>query len=144
MSTPTPEQAAEIAAAKVKVSEHELAVRIATEQLNASKAMLVELEKPFKPAAASLYGPFGFGAPAPAPKKTAPKKKATKKKVPKKFGKVLRDNIQSITKYSLCALAASAEITNISSLFFEEIRGILKFNVENLIRDTITITEHCR
>ena len=57
---------------------------------------------------------------------------------------VHRDPLDKITKYQLCDLVASAETTEVSGLIFEELRGILKFNLENLIRDVITHTDQAR
>eukprot|EP00928_Gymnodinium_smaydae_P021146 TRINITY_DN1822_c1_g3_i1.p3 TRINITY_DN1822_c1_g3~~TRINITY_DN1822_c1_g3_i1.p3 ORF type:complete len:113 (-),score=25.33 TRINITY_DN1822_c1_g3_i1:103-441(-) len=58
--------------------------------------------------------------------------------------KVLRDNIQGITKPAIRRLARRGGVKRISGLIYEETRGVLKTFLENTLRDTITYTEHAR
>ncbi|KAI6044485.1 hypothetical protein EDC04DRAFT_2877752 [Pisolithus marmoratus] len=53
----------------------------------------------------------------------------------KRHRKILRDNIQGITKPA---------IRRISGLIYEETRGVLKIFLENVIRDSVTYTEHAK
>lgn len=62
----------------------------------------------------------------------------------KRHRKVLRDNIQGVTKGALKRLARRAGILRLSGLMYEELRTILKTFIENLERDAITFTEHVR
>merc|ERR1712205_262409 len=59
-------------------------------------------------------------------------------------GKVLRDNIQGITKPAIRRLARRGGVKRISGLIYEETRGVLKVFLENVIRDAVTYTEHAR
>ena len=54
--------------------------------------------------------------------------------------KVLRDNIQFITKQVIRRLARGGGVKRISGLIKEETRGILKVYFENVIRDAVTYT----
>uniref|UniRef100_A0A7S0ZSI3 Histone H4 n=1 Tax=Noctiluca scintillans TaxID=2966 RepID=A0A7S0ZSI3_NOCSC len=58
--------------------------------------------------------------------------------------KVLRDNIQGITKPAIRRLARRGGVKRISGLIYEETRGVLKTFLENVLRDSITYTEHAR
>ncbi|KAK8967454.1 hypothetical protein KSP40_PGU010187 [Platanthera guangdongensis] len=58
--------------------------------------------------------------------------------------KVLRDNIQGITKPTIRCLARRGGVKRISGLIYEETHGMLKIFLENVIRDVITYTEHDR
>jgi histone H4 len=58
--------------------------------------------------------------------------------------KVLRDNIQGITKPAIRRLARRGGVKRISGLIYEETRGVLKLFLENVIRDAVTYTEHGR
>jgi len=57
---------------------------------------------------------------------------------------VLRDNIQGITKPAIRRLARRGGVKRISGLIYEETRGVLKVFLENVIRDSVTYTEHAR
>ena len=54
----------------------------------------------------------------------------------KRHRKVLRDNIQGITKPAIRRLARRGGVKRISGLIYEETRGVLKVFLENVIRDT--------
>jgi histone H4 len=58
--------------------------------------------------------------------------------------RVLRDNIQGITKSAIRRLARRGGIKRISGLIYDETRAVLKSFLGNLIRDTVTYTEHAR
>ncbi|XP_067994557.1 histone H4 type VIII-like [Melanerpes formicivorus] len=58
--------------------------------------------------------------------------------------KVLRDNIQGITKPAIRHLAHCVVVKCISSLIYEETCDVLKVFLENTIRDAVTYTEHAK
>merc|ERR1711981_1343314 len=60
----------------------------------------------------------------------------------KRHRKVLRDNIQGITKPAIHRLARRGGVKRISGLIYEETRGVLKVFLENVVRDAVTYTEH--
>jgi histone H3/H4 len=60
----------------------------------------------------------------------------------KRHRKILRDNIQGITKPAIRRLARRGGVKRISGLIYEETRGVLKVFLENIIRDAVTYTEH--
>ncbi|XP_069806942.1 histone H4-like [Dendropsophus ebraccatus] len=62
----------------------------------------------------------------------------------KRHRKVLRDNIQGITKPAIRRLARRGGVKRISDLIYEETRGVLKVFLENVIRDAVTYTEHAK
>ena len=53
----------------------------------------------------------------------------------KRHRKVLRDNIQGITKPAIRRLARRGGVKRISGLIYEEPRGVLKVFLENVIHD---------
>ena len=53
-------------------------------------------------------------------------------------------NIQGVTKPAIRRLARRAGVKRLSGLMYEEVRGILKVFLENVIRDAVTYTEHAR
>ncbi|XP_041061440.1 histone H4-like [Carcharodon carcharias] len=62
----------------------------------------------------------------------------------KRHQKVLCNNIQGITKPTIRRLARRGGIQRISSLIYEETRGVLKVFLENIIRDSVTYMEHAK
>uniref|UniRef100_UPI00358F96BA histone H4-like n=1 Tax=Myxine glutinosa TaxID=7769 RepID=UPI00358F96BA len=62
----------------------------------------------------------------------------------KRHRKVLRDNIQEITKPAIRRLARRGGVKRISGLIDEETRGVLKVFLENVIRDAVNATEHAK
>merc|ERR1712208_144952 len=62
----------------------------------------------------------------------------------KRHRKVLRDNIQGITKPAIRRLARRGGVKRISGLIYEETRGVLKVFLKNVIRDAVTYTEHAK
>ncbi|KAI8491299.1 trifunctional histidinol dehydrogenase [Branchiostoma belcheri] len=57
----------------------------------------------------------------------------------KRHRKVLRDNIQGITKPAIRRLARRGGVKRISGLIYEETRGVLK-----VFLDAVTYTEHAK
>ena len=55
--------------------------------------------------------------------------------------KVLRDNIQGITKPATSCQARRCGEDHISGHFYKETRGVLNVFLENLICDAVTFTE---
>jgi len=62
----------------------------------------------------------------------------------KRHNKVLRDNIQGITKPAIRRLARRGGVKRISGLIYEETRAVLKIFLENVISDAVTYTEHAK
>ncbi|XP_065266002.1 histone H4-like [Emys orbicularis] len=62
----------------------------------------------------------------------------------KRHRKVLRDNIQGITKPAIRRSARRGGVKHISGLIYEETRGVLKVFLENVICDAVTYTEHAK
>ena len=62
----------------------------------------------------------------------------------KRHRRVLRDNIQGITKPAIRRLARRGGVKRISGLIYEETRGVLKVFLENVVRDSVTYAEHAR
>ena len=58
--------------------------------------------------------------------------------------KVLRDNIQGITKPAIRRLARRGGVKRMSGLIYEETRSVLKRFLSDVIRDAVTYTEHAR
>lgn len=61
-----------------------------------------------------------------------------------RYRKVLRDNIQGITSPAIKRLAQKGGAKRVDHLIFEEIRGIMRLAMENILKDAITHTEHER
>jgi len=62
----------------------------------------------------------------------------------KRHRKVLRDNIQGITKPAIRRLARRGGVKRISGLMYEETRTVLKTFLENVVKDSVTYTEHAK
>lgn len=58
--------------------------------------------------------------------------------------KIFRDNIIGITKPAIRRLARRGGVKRISGLMYEETRGFLQIFLSNVIRDSVTYTEHAR
>jgi len=58
--------------------------------------------------------------------------------------KVLRNNLQGITKPAIRRLARRGGVKRISGLIYEETRGVLRTFLENVIHDAVCFTEHAR
>lgn len=75
-------------------------------------------------------------------------------KVGKGYGKVgakrhatkksLKETIMGITKPAIRRLARRGGVKRISSLIYEETRNVLRAFLENVIRDSVTYTEHAK
>lgn len=62
----------------------------------------------------------------------------------KRHRKILRDSIQGVTKPAIRRLARRGGVKRISGLIYEETRGVLRVFLENVVRDSVTYTEHAR
>ena len=62
----------------------------------------------------------------------------------KRHRKILRDNIAGITKPALLRVLRRAGVKRVSGLMYEELRGVLKVWMENVVRDTVIFTQHAR
>jgi len=62
----------------------------------------------------------------------------------KRHKKILRDNIQGITKPAIRRLARRGGVKRISGLIYEETRNVLKSFLESIVKDAVTYTEHAR
>jgi histone H4 len=56
--------------------------------------------------------------------------------------KVIRDNIQGITRPAIRRLARRAGVARISGLVYSETRAVLRVFLGNLIRDAVVYTEY--
>ena len=63
------------------------------------------------------------------------------KSTAKRHRKVLRDNIQGISKPALQRVLRKAGVVRVSSLVYEELRGVLKIHLESILHDAITYAE---
>ena len=62
----------------------------------------------------------------------------------KRHRKIIRDSIQGITAPALERLARRAGVKTLEKLVYEELRGILKLWLENILHDAVVVTEHLR
>jgi len=62
----------------------------------------------------------------------------------KRHRKILRDNIQGITKPAIRRLARRGGVKRISGLIYDETRGELKLFLESVFRESVTYTEHAK
>ncbi|KAI5868415.1 histone-fold-containing protein [Durotheca rogersii] len=60
----------------------------------------------------------------------------------KRHRKILRDNIQGITKPSIRRLARRGGVKRISASIYDEVRSALKGRLEEIIRDCVAYTEY--
>lgn len=93
---------------------------------------------PAKSKAASPAKP----APAPAPTEASGGKGKGKgvSTFARRHKKVLRENIQGITKPAIRRMARRGGVKRISNLIYEETRGVLRVFLEHVIRDAVTYT----
>jgi len=68
-------------------------------------------------------------------------KVGAKKRHPRR---VIRENIQGITKPAIRRLARRGGVKRISGLIYDETRNVLKVFLEGIVRDAVTYTEHAR
>lgn len=64
------------------------------------------------------------------------------KRGPRRHQKLLRDNIQGITKPAIRRLCRRGGVKRISGFIYEEARGVLKVFLERVIGDAVTYTEY--
>jgi histone H4 len=62
----------------------------------------------------------------------------------KRHRKVLRDNVQGLTKPALQRIARKAGVKSMSGLMYEELRVVTKVYMENILKNAVTYTEHRR
>ena len=58
--------------------------------------------------------------------------------------KSLKETILGITKPAIRRLARRGGVKRISSLIYEETRNVLRSFLENVVRDSVTYTEHAK
>jgi histone H4 len=58
--------------------------------------------------------------------------------------KSLKETIMGITKPAIRRLARRGGVKRISSLIYEESRNVLRGFLENVVRDSVTYTEHAK
>lgn len=58
--------------------------------------------------------------------------------------RVLRDNLQGITKPAIRRLARRGGVKRISNTIYQETRSVLKAFLEKVLKDAVTFTEHAR
>ncbi|EMC91583.1 hypothetical protein BAUCODRAFT_151987 [Baudoinia panamericana UAMH 10762] len=58
--------------------------------------------------------------------------------------KVLRDNIQGITKGAIRRMARRGGVKRISAAIYDEVRTTLRVFLEGVLRDTVGVVEHCQ
>ncbi|VAH28950.1 histone H4-like [Triticum urartu] len=62
----------------------------------------------------------------------------------KRHRKILRDNIEGITKPAIRRLARRGGVKRIAGLVYGETRGVLHIFLEEVIRDVVAYTQHAR
>ena len=62
----------------------------------------------------------------------------------KRHRRVIRENIQGITKPAIRRLARRGGVKRLSGLVYDETRNVLKVFLEGIVRDAVTYTEHAR
>ena len=62
----------------------------------------------------------------------------------KRHKRMLRDNINGITKPAIRRLARRGGVKRISGLIYEETRSVLKGFLEGVVKDSVTYCEHAR
>lgn len=58
--------------------------------------------------------------------------------------KILRDNIRGITQPALRRILETAGVKRVQTLCYEELRSVLKWKLENIVRQYVTFTEYAR
>jgi len=58
--------------------------------------------------------------------------------------KLLRNNLEGISKKALRRLARRGGVKRMDSLIYDEMRGALKNFLHNVIKDSVTYAEHAR
>lgn len=62
----------------------------------------------------------------------------------KRHQRVYRDAIQGLTKGAIRRLARKGGVKRISSALYEEMRGVTKVFMEQILHDAVTYTEHAK
>ena len=62
----------------------------------------------------------------------------------KRFKRIMKDNIQGITKPAIRRLARRGGVKRISGLIYDETRGVLKTFIENVVRDAVTYCDYSK
>ena len=62
----------------------------------------------------------------------------------KRHRKIMRDNIQGITKPAIRRLARRGGVKRISGLLYEEVRGVLSNFVEKVVQGATAYAEHAQ
>ena len=62
----------------------------------------------------------------------------------KRHKRMLRDNINGITKPAIRRMARRGGVKRISGLIYEETRSVLKSFLEGVVKDAVTYCEHAR
>ena len=76
---------------------------------------------------------------------TKPSKKGTKLKGgAKRHRRILRDNIHGVTKPAIVRMARRGGVKVIKGLVYEEVRGVLRYKLENIVGGAVTSMEHRR
>ena len=104
-------------------------------------------DRPMHAAVRDDYRAAHGGPARPRPEQTRGRGKGGKglgKGGAKRHRKILRDNIQGVTKPAIRRLARRGGVKRISGLIYEEVRGVLRVFLENVIRDAVTYTDHAR
>ena len=66
------------------------------------------------------------------------------KTVTKRHRKVVPNQNQGITKPAIRRIARRGGVKRISGMMYEETRGVLRTFLGNIIKDSVTYTEHAR
>ena len=66
------------------------------------------------------------------------------KKVVKKAARTVKQNITAISKGGIRRLARKGGVKRLSGMIYEETRANLKTFIENVLRDSVTFTEHAK
>merc|ERR1711871_1104575 len=62
----------------------------------------------------------------------------------KRHKRLLRDNINGITKPAIRRLARRGGVKRVSGLIYEETRSVLKGFLETIVKDSVAYCEHAR
>lgn len=62
----------------------------------------------------------------------------------KRQRKLLRDNIQGVTKPAIKRMCRRAGVKRISGLVYDEVRGVIKMQLENILKSSVVSMEHKR
>merc|ERR1712072_385348 len=80
-----------------------------------------------------------MGEPKPVNSERSPEREE-----PRDSTKAIKDTIMGVTKPAIRRLARRGGVKRISSLIYDETRSVLKSFLENVVRDSVTYTEHAK